>query len=70
MYPEKYIGTQAAADFLDRSVITVRYWAAKGFLPSYKIGSRRLFKASELDIWVKEQSPTNRRKGKLWSFVE
>lgn len=53
MDAEKFINTDAAADFLSRSVITIRTWAAKGFLPSYKVGGRRLFRVSEIDAWVK-----------------
>jgi len=67
---EKYIGTDAAADFLSRSVITIRTWAARGFLPSYKIGGRRLFKASELDTWVKAQASPGKRSGRLKSFID
>ncbi len=70
MDTEKYIGTDAAADFLSRSVITIRTWAARGFLPSYKIGGRRLFKASELDTWVRAQNPVGKRSKGLISFID
>jgi len=67
MDAEKYINTDDAAKFLSHSVLTIRTWAASGFIPSYKIGGRRLYKTSELDAWVKTLCSGRKR---LKSFMD
>ena len=51
---DKWIGIEAAADYLDVSQDIIRNWIKKyGDMPAHKIGKLWKFKKSELDDWVK-----------------
>lgn len=68
---EQLISVNEAASLLGLKASTVREWAKRGRLPSIKISTRRLFRASDLEAWVKVQSmqPANSRHSKLKSFL-
>lgn len=51
---EKWIGIDAAAEYLGVKPVTIRDWIRKGKeIPAHKIGKQWKFKISELDGWVK-----------------
>ena len=58
---DNYIDIEAAAQYLDVSVITVRSWLKKKEvdLPAHKIGRLWKFKRSELDEWVHSGKSAN-----------
>lgn len=48
-----WIGSEAAANYLDVTKDTIRNWITKTDIPAYKIGKLWKFKRVELDAWVK-----------------
>ena len=51
---DKWIGIEAAAEYLDVNKDSIRNWIKKEFgSPAHKIGKQWKFKKSELDEWVK-----------------
>ena len=51
--PEPWLNKRGAANHLGMSVRWVESKVADAGLPSYLVGGARLFKASELDDWVR-----------------
>lgn len=50
----KWIGIEAAAEYLDVNKDSIRNWIKKeSGIPAHKIGKQWKFKKSELDEWVK-----------------
>ena len=53
---EEYISKKEAAEKASVTIRTLSSWMTKG-LPFYKIGTRKvLFKWSEIDQWIRENS--------------
>lgn len=51
---DKWIGIEAAANYLDVSQDTIRSWIKKNTgIPAHKVGKLWKFKKSELDDWIK-----------------
>lgn len=51
---DKWIGIEAAAEYLDVNKDSIRNWIKKeSGIPARKIGKQWKFKKSELDEWVK-----------------
>lgn len=51
---DKWIGIEAAAEYLDVNKDSIRNWIKKeSGIPAHKIGKQWKFKKSELDEWVK-----------------
>lgn len=51
---DKWIGIEAAAEYLDVNKDSIRNWIKKeSEIPAHKIGKQWKFKKSELDEWVK-----------------
>lgn len=51
---DKWIGIEAAAEYLDVNKDSIRNWIKKeSRIPAHKIGKQWKFKKSELDEWVK-----------------
>lgn len=51
---DKWIGIEAAAEYLDVNKDSIRNWIKKeSGMPAHKIGKQWKFKKSELDEWVK-----------------
>ncbi len=51
---DKWIGIEAAAEYLDVNKDSIRNWIKKeSVIPAHKIGKQWKFKKSELDEWVK-----------------
>ena len=51
---DKWIGMEAAAEYLDVNKDSIRNWIKKeSGIPAHKIGKQWKFKKSELDEWVK-----------------
>lgn len=51
---DKWIGIEAAAEYLDVNKDSIRNWIKKeSGIPAHKIGKQWKFKKSELDKWVK-----------------
>ena len=51
---DKWIGIEAAAEYLDENKDSIRNWIKKeSGIPAHKIGKQWKFKKSELDEWVK-----------------
>ena len=51
---DKWIGIEAAAEYLDVNKDSIRNWIKKEFgIPAHQIGKQWKFKKSELDEWVK-----------------
>lgn len=51
---DKWIGIDAAAEYLDVNKDSIRNWIKKDVgIPAHKIGKQWKFKKSELDAWVK-----------------
>lgn len=51
---DKWIGIEAAAEYLDVNKDSIRNWIKKeSGIPAHKIGKLWKFKKSELDEWVK-----------------
>ena len=50
---DKWIGIEAAAEYLDVNKDSIRNWIKKeSGIPAHKIGKQWKFKKSELDEWV------------------
>lgn len=49
----KFLTVKEAATFLRVQVSTINRHIKSGFVPSYKVGKRRLFDKDELIEWVK-----------------
>ncbi|MDD4688546.1 MAG: helix-turn-helix domain-containing protein [Eubacteriales bacterium] len=50
---DKWIGIDAAAEYLDVNKDSIRNWIKKDVgIPAHKIGKQWKFKKSELDAWV------------------
>lgn len=58
---DKWIGIDAAAEYLGIKTVTLRSWIRSGKegLPAQKIGKQWKFKISELDEWVKSGKSAN-----------
>lgn len=52
---KSWINLVSAAEYLNKSPLTIRRWIKKGELPSYKIGKEYLFVKEELDEYIKKQ---------------
>lgn len=51
---DKWIGIEAAAEYLDVNKDSIRNWIKKeSGIPAHKIGKQWKFKKTELDEWVK-----------------
>lgn len=51
---DKWIGIEAAAEYLDVNKDSIRNWIKKeSGIPAHKIGKQWKFKKSELDEWIK-----------------
>ena len=51
---DKWIGIEAAAEYLDVNKDSIRNWIKKeSGIPAHKIGKQWKFKKTELDGWVK-----------------
>ena len=50
--PENLISSEEASKYLDISLSTLYKWTKSKNIPIYKIGSRVLFKKSELEKWI------------------
>ena len=51
---DKWIGIEAAAEYLDVNKDSIRNWIKKeSGIPAHKIGKQWKFKKSELDEWVR-----------------
>ena len=51
---DKWIGIEAAAEYLDVNKDSIRNWIKKeSGIPAHKIGKQWKFKKSELEEWVK-----------------
>lgn len=51
---DKWIGIEAAAEYLDVNKDSIRNWIKKeSGIPAHKIGKQWKFKKSDLDEWVK-----------------
>lgn len=51
---DKWIGIEAAAEYVDVNKDSIRNWIKKeSGIPAHKIGKQWKFKKSELDEWVK-----------------
>ena len=51
----KFLTAKEAAAFLRVQISTINRHIKSGFIPSYKMGKRRLFDRDELIEWVKSQ---------------
>jgi excisionase family DNA binding protein len=56
--PEPFIPMKEARVIVPLSESTYYHYAAEGKIPCYRIGSRLLFKASELVEWVESKRIT------------
>jgi excisionase family DNA binding protein len=54
--PEPWLNKRGAANHLGMSVRWVEAKVADAGMPSYLVGGVRLFKASELDDWVRSHA--------------
>jgi excisionase family DNA binding protein len=52
-----WLGIESAAEYLNKSPLTLRRWIKKGEFPFYKIGKEYLFVKEELDEFIR----SNRR---------
>jgi len=52
---EHYEGIDKAEAFTGLSKSTIYHYCSEGKMPGYKIGSRLLFKISELEKWMAAQ---------------
>ncbi len=50
---DKWMGLEAAAQYLDVNKDTIRNWIKKTDIPAHKVGKLWKFKQSELDEWIK-----------------
>jgi excisionase family DNA binding protein len=53
---EKLLGVEEVAGLLGVSRFTIYSWAAKRRLPAVKVGSRLMFRPSEIRRWVDSRS--------------
>lgn len=54
------LNVQQAAEYLNRSQDTIRYWIKTSTGPkSFRMGKRRMFLASDLDAWIEAQRETS-----------
>jgi excisionase family DNA binding protein len=52
---QKYIDIEELSELLHISTSTINRWVKKGTVPTYKVGSRRLFDKKEILEWMKEK---------------
>jgi len=50
-----WLGLDSAAEYLNKSPLTLRRWIKKGQLPSYKMGKEYLFVKEELDEFIRSK---------------
>jgi excisionase family DNA binding protein len=55
--PDRYLKPREAAAYLGLAEGTVRNKASRGELPFSKVGHALRFRVSELDAWVRENTP-------------
>jgi hypothetical protein len=52
---EKFVGTEAVADFLEKPVSWLHNNAAPRGIPRYRVGNQWRFRLSEVAAWVQRQ---------------
>jgi len=59
--PERFVDTEAAAEFLAMSPAALRMAAFRGTIPCSRMGRRLRFRLSDLATWVAEPARMRRR---------
>jgi len=62
MTEKKFLNKDELAEFLGIAKNTINFWLQKGYIPSYKIGRRRVFDKDEIIAWVKKHKTTEPQK--------
>jgi excisionase family DNA binding protein len=52
---QKYIDIEELSELLHISTSTINRWVKKRAVPTYKLGSRRLFNKEEILKWMSEK---------------
>ena len=51
---ERWLNVEEIAKHLGVAPVTVYRWLEKGSMPAHRVGKLWKFKATEVDLWVKE----------------
>ena len=62
MTEKKFLNKDELSRFLGIAKNTINFWLQKGYIPSYKIGRRRVFDKDEIIAWVKEHKTIKSQK--------
>jgi len=58
---KQFITIKEISTVIDVSVPTINRWIRNNYIPSYKIGKRRLFKKEEIDNWIEGHKYVNQK---------
>lgn len=62
-FQTEYLSRKEVSKLLKVSIVTLHDWTKHGFIPSYKIGNRVLYKPKEVEEAVKQVSIIKHKRG-------